>query len=194
MTEEPSHSLGNKVINDFLALCVWTRDTWQLPKHLFDLNPNRSQMGGPRLEGFFFNLSVILQEYWLLQVAKLHDPAVQQSGVNLSLDYVVRYGAWPTPVKLELEKLLKDMSNLSYLKAIRNARNKVLSHNDLETILNAAPVGGFENRDDDLYFEMLMQFYRIVATNSGKGPWEPNELVAQDVKAFISKFDERARQ
>lgn len=43
---------------------------------------------------FLQNLSIITQEYALLQLAKLHDPPGKCEAANLTIAYFVKFGKW----------------------------------------------------------------------------------------------------
>jgi AbiU2 len=134
----PPHS--KEVVEQFCNLCDWLRQSWQTRKYLFDENPKIENLKAPHYAHFFFRLNVILQEYWIQQVAKLHDPAVQLGHQNLSINYMVDCGQWDAKTKAELINLRDKM--MTFEKKLRGARNKLLSHNDLTTILQAPELGG----------------------------------------------------
>ena len=93
----PAHS--PEVVHKFCELCDWLMQVWQMRKYLFDENPEVAMLQRPRHAHFFYRLQVVLQENWLHQLAKLHDPAVQgglRGHINLSLPYIIEYGQWDT--------------------------------------------------------------------------------------------------
>ena len=92
------------VIDKFCELCFWLHQSCQTRKSLFDENPDWDNLKQPHYEHFFWRLSVILQEYWLHQLAKLHDPAVQGGNINLSIDYMIDYGQWDPKTDSQLKK------------------------------------------------------------------------------------------
>jgi hypothetical protein len=67
---------SKEVVKEFCVLCDWLMQSWAMRKYLFDKNPDFDKLREPRYEHFFFRLHKITQEYWLHQLAKLHDPAV----------------------------------------------------------------------------------------------------------------------
>jgi hypothetical protein len=159
-------------------------------KYLFDENPNFEELRKPRCEHFFDRVHKITQEYWLHQLAKLHDPAVQggPSGhINLSVDYIIDYGQWDEKTKKDLVDLRRKM--LALAKPIKDARNKILSHNDLATILESRELGGFDPGEDEAYFCCLGQFASIVSETVTGEPFLPDDLVKNDVEAFMQCFN-----
>lgn len=81
------------VAERFCKLCGWAYECWVIHKRLFDDNERREATIA-KAALFTTRLSIITQEYSLLQICKLHDPAVQKSTINLTIDYIVRFGAW----------------------------------------------------------------------------------------------------
>lgn len=87
-------ALSETVIKKFCELCDWAFQAWQTRKHPFDANPAPELLNDPRHRDFFVRLANMAQEYWLLQLVKLHDPPVQSGQINLTVDYVVSFGGW----------------------------------------------------------------------------------------------------
>jgi hypothetical protein len=89
-------------------------------------------------------LLIISHEYSLLQIIKLHDKAVMNGNITLGIDYVLAYGGWSDSVRDRLEVLAKELNG--FASQLRGVRNKILSHNDLPTILAGAKLGMFAIR------------------------------------------------
>jgi AbiU2 len=185
----PAHS--KEVVERFCELCDWLFQSWQLRKYLFDENPSLSNLQNPRYEHLFYRLNVITQEYWLHQLAKLHDPAVQggQNGhINLSIDYMIDYGHWNESTKATLVDLRTEMSTLA--KPIKDARNKLLSHNDLEIILSSKELGCFNPGEDETYFSCLHKFASLITETVSGQPFIYDDLVRNDIEVFIQIFSD----
>src|SRR6185437_8750319 len=129
-------------------------------------------------------LSIISQEYGLLQIAKLHDKTDKYGNVNLGIDCLLNSGAWPISVRVHLEALAKGLEG--FASQLRQVRNKVLSHHDLRTILAGAPLGEFAKGDDEKYFKTLQEFVNAVHGEVIGGPWPFCNFVVNDVEAFIA--------
>lgn len=183
----PAHS--REVIEKFCGLCDWLLQAWQMRKFLFDENPNESILHDPRYASFFYRIQVVLQEHWLHQLAKLHDPAVQGGAtghINLSLDYIIDYGQWDAQTEAKLKELKSKMSSL--VKPIRDARNKVLSHNDLAVLLASKDLGAFDPGEDERYFTGLREFASLVTESALGEPFIYDDLVENDVSSFMHTF------
>ncbi|MBU3697982.1 hypothetical protein [Dechloromonas sp.] len=177
------------MIEKFFGLCDWLLQVWQMQKFLFDENPNESVLREPRYAHFFYRLQVVLQEHWLHQLAKLHDPAVQGGAnghINLSLDYIIEYGQWDAQTEAKLKDLKSRMSSLA--KPVRDARNKVLSHNDLAVLLTSKELGAFDPGEDEQYFIRLREFASLVTESALGEPFVYDDLVENDVSSFMHAF------
>lgn len=141
----------SEIASKFCGLSNWAYQCWLLHRVLFDTN-NRSSHNIGRAKGFFVDLSIITQEYALLQLVKLHDPWKQFASQNLSIEFVVRGGNWGND-RVEIEHLASELEGLFH--TLKPARNKILSHNDLETLLKDQTIGAFEDGIDVIYFRNL---------------------------------------
>lgn len=125
----PQHS--QEVAKQFEQQCMWVHQSWQTRKCLFDNKSYLPTFQQPHYEHFFLRLSIILQEYWMQQVAKLHDPAGKPGQANLSVDYMIECGDWDDGTKTQLNELRKKM--LPFAAKMKTPRNKLLAHNDVAT-------------------------------------------------------------
>jgi len=181
----PSHS--EVTIREFLKLCDWLLQSWQIRKYLFDENEDLDLLRTPRHANFFYRVQENLQENWLHQLAKLHDPAVQGSNINLSIDYIIDFGSWDNDFKNNLLTIKNKMTRLS--EPARTARNKTLSHNDLKIILeNNEPLGTFNDDEDKIYFSALIDFCNLVSQEVLNERFCYDDLVQNDVACFMSQF------
>ncbi len=129
-------------------------------------------------------LSKISHEYSLLQIIKLHDPAVMNGKSTLGIDYMLTYGGWSDSVRTRLEELARELNGFAH--QLRDVRNKSLAHNDLVTIIAAATLGDFVKGADEKYFAALKEFVQMVHEEVIGGPWPFDDLVKNDVAAFLA--------
>jgi hypothetical protein len=132
----------------------------------------------------FARLSIVSQEHLLHEICKLHDPAVQQNQVNLGIDYIVRFGGWDDATKLQLSELQAKLRELA--DKLRQVRNKVLSHNDLETILEGETLGRFPDGEDIEYFKNLQNFANIVHRAVIGDDFVFNKCASDEAAALLS--------
>lgn len=148
------------VIDEFLKLCQWTYESWRTHRVLFDPSTRTDKLSYTSSVMALTRISIITQEYFLQQLAKLHDPAAAGNQKNLGLEYIIMFGGWDAPTKAQLEAM-KDKLDGLHLK-IRPARNKILSHNDLKTILKKKTLGAFPPEADTTYFRILEEFANLI--------------------------------
>lgn len=169
------------VAKQFCELCNWAYECWVMHKRLFDEN-EKTETTIAKAKYFTSRLSVITQEYSLLQICKLHDSAIQRSAVNITIDYIVRFGDWGE----DTNKINQHAELLTALfHKLKSARNKLLAHNDLETIMGATALGGFPEGLDDEYFTALQELVNTVHERWHGGPYPFNDLAGADVEEFL---------
>ena len=180
------------VVQEFCKLCNWVYEAWAMHRAFFDDNTNADFLKASQYGDSLARLSIITQEYVLLQIVKLHDRAVQREQINLTLEYMVKFGGWDEITAGRLRKLHEDLETLA--KKLRPARNKVLSHNDLSAILESSSLGEFEKGADIKYFEALQEFANVVYDKVIGGPFPFNDLAVNDANALLAALtddDER---
>jgi len=176
-------ALSNEIVSEFCSLCNLAYESWRLHKLLIDDNPHYDPMRRDKCGGFLERLSRITQEYALLQLVKLHDPAVQKNSINLTLEYVITYGGWDEETLSQLKELFIKLESLA--KKIRPARHKFLSHNDLESILSSAVLGPFQEGADNEYYKVLQEFVNIIHIDTYGRPYPFDKTVEKDVQSIL---------
>jgi hypothetical protein len=175
------------VVERFCELCDWLLQIWQTRKLLFDENPDIAALKAPRHAHFFYRLQEVLQDCWLHELIKLHDPAVQGGGkgcINLSIPYMIEYGHWDAATKRKLDKLYREMNDLA--ESIKPARNKILSHNDLAVLLDSTELGAFDQGADEDYFGRLTELAALISMEVLGTPFVFDvDLVHNDVAGFM---------
>ena len=169
----------------FCELCNWVYESWVTHKLIFDDNNNAEQNIG-KAAAFANRLSFITQEYCLQQIAKLHDPAIQRNSLNLTIDFMVRFGEWGER-GADIEIIHANL--LALWERLKRARNKALAHNDLETLMANAPLGVFPEGADDQYFEALQALVNEVHQKWVGGPFQFNDLAKADVLEFLALLE-----
>lgn len=181
--------ISSDVAKQFCELCNWAYECWVTHRRLFDENV-KAETTIARAKYFTSRLSFITQEYSLLQICKLHDPAIQKSAVNITIDYIVRFGDWGADISQINQHALRLAALFDKLKS---ARNKVLAHNDLEAIMGAAALGEFPEGLDKEYFAALQELVNTVHEKWLGGPYPFNDLAGADVEEFLHVL-EKAEQ
>ncbi len=176
------NSISTDIALKFCELCNWAYECWITHKRLFDDNGNTSGTI-ERSKHFTSRLSFIIQEYTLLQICKLHDPSIQNGSLNVSIEYIKRFGGWG-PDAARIQKLVSQLHEL--FEKLKSARNKVLAHNDLETLMSSSILGEFPVGLDVQYFSVLQELVNEVHAKWLNGPYPFNDLAGADVDEFLS--------
>ena len=178
------------IVDAFYDVCNRAYKDWRIHKILFVDNARKKEletsMAGHPLEHF----SILSQESILLQIAKLHDPALQQGQITLGVEYMVRFGGWDEITGAKLQELKGRLDDLA--KKVRPARHKILSHNDLETILSNATLGAFPDGEDDKYFKTLQEFVDVISNSVIGEPLPFSEDASRVTTGFLWFFREEA--
>lgn len=189
MSKSP-HPLSPIIVEAFCDLCDNAHECWLNHLALFDKNPRNIEFLNSFIGGEWYRLFVISHEYSLLQIRKLHDKAVTSGKITLGIDYILKYGGWSDSVRFRLERLAGELNGLA--NKLDDVRNKMLSHNDLATILAKATLGEFDEGADEKYFKDLQEFVDIVYEEVIGGPRPFNTLVKKDVASFLDAIKPRA--
>lgn len=181
---DPKHPITARAVQAFCGLCGDAYVAWRLHKGVFNGN-----LRSTKCAEYLRRLSAITQEYALHQIVKLHDPAVQSGGINLTVDYIVDYGGWDRATQTALERIRTRLSRLPH--SLKAARNKILSHNDLKTILSGAKMGAFAKGLDDKYFRDLQSLVDLAHDRAIGGPFPFDDLVNVDIREFLGVIRSR---
>jgi uncharacterized protein (DUF2249 family) len=179
---------SEQVVLEFCKLCSWTHEVWQMHRTFESQLAQLTEQARTRHAYLFERLSIVSQEYTLLQITKLHDPSVQQRSVNLSLAYIVEYGAWDAETLAELLRLKARLDDLGRA-TLSAARNKLLCHSDLAAILAGDALGSFATGIDDDYFDALKAFTNIVHDRVIGGPFIFGDEAESDVRDLVTALN-----
>ncbi len=146
----------------FCNLCQWIYECWATHANLFECLPDRFRdEGNVSFEEFvetpyghcLGRLNEISHQYVILQIAKLHDPALQCGNENLSIDFFAKQEFWSDDEMHTIDRLASELDDL--YKQIEELRNKILAHNDRSVYVKGTPLGNFPKGEDETYFHFL---------------------------------------
>ncbi|MGP8250815.1 MAG: hypothetical protein ACLQHF_02210 [Terracidiphilus sp.] len=178
-----THALSRLAVEQFCTLCDKAHEYWLNYLELFDNNPRNAELCNSSAGKEWERLSNISHEHSLLQVVKLHDKAVTNGNINLGIDYILTYGGWSDSVSARLKQLKIELDR--FASQLLDARNKILSHNDLATIEANATLGEFAKGADEKYFKALKEFVDVVHSEVIGGTYPFDNLVKNDVASFL---------
>jgi hypothetical protein len=180
------------VLFEFSTLCNWTHYCWQLHRAIYHDSGREAELQGTTVGNGLGRLSIMTQEYCHLQLVKLHDPATSGSSRrNLGLDYIIVNGGWSPAVDAELRRLRGELDKLGK-DVLAKARNKVICHNDVDTIMAKANLGSFPDGDEAKYFAALRAFVDLAWKETNGGSFRFDRVGASEGAAVIASIGRAA--
>jgi hypothetical protein len=167
---------AKKFVEKFCSHVHWMVSVRYIYKVLFeDTQPSCQTLMERTASSFFADLNRILQEYLLLETAVITDPAVTRNYANFTVDHLVENICWPndkaildnmTSLPTEDKNILKELKLLQAVAAdfrthIEPARNKLLAHLDMKTVLSETSLGSFDEGKDRDFFDALQKLCNI---------------------------------
>lgn len=146
---------------------MWARVVYNNFRHLYG-SDETIQLLKDTAAWFFHDMNVVLQEYCLLQIAKLTDPPASVGRENLTIPNL--NGRLKTEGLLTQE--IDDFSAelIRYRELINLSRNRLIAHSDKETIASDLILGVHADYEPDLFFKNLNAYTDAVARQVGEDP------------------------
>jgi hypothetical protein len=151
---------AKKNVETFCDQVFWIKKIRRLFKELFENEQAVFLMDKTALS-FFNDVGEIVHKYLLLECAKITDPAETYKNENLTVDNLIESINWPEDVMEELT-LLRDEKISPFRRYIRDARIKLLAHNDKQTVLAERKLGEFPEEGDMEFLKALEKFCNII--------------------------------
>ena len=135
---------------------------------LYESNERTKKILTDSASEFFRELNIILKEYFLLHVCKITDPAETAGHKNLTVEGL--------NVELcERDLMTQEISDYSagllrYRDLVKEARNKLVGHLDLETVLNDRSIGGHTEEELNEFLSNLQGYCYAVGDAVGVEP------------------------
>ena len=176
----------------FCNLCQWVYECWIMHSHFFERLPERLQEErNVPIEDFVESpygrclerLNNISQEYGILQIAKLHDPARQGGNENLSIDFFIKQEFWSEEETSTIAGIVSELDSL--YKKLEDARNKILAHNDRTVFANEVSLGSFPKGEDENYFHALGRLCSMIWNKFPNRNWPYGSRIFDFTKTGI---------
>ena len=155
----PQDKTSRETVDCFCRQVFWLKQIHYICRELFEDDGSESlmQKTAPR---FFADLNTILIDYFLLEIAKLTDPAKSGKRENFTVANLIESIDWPSACLKKIEKLNETV--LTFRKYIEPARNKLLAHYDKTAVISKATLGAFPKDEDKKLLDVLEQMCNVV--------------------------------
>lgn len=151
---------AKEIVKRFCGHVHWLVRLRHTYKVLFeDEQPSCQTLMEKTASSFFAELKRILQEYLLLECAKITDPATSNKDANFTVEYLISSIKWTDDKDKELTSLLAITED--FRNHIKPARHKLLAHLDVQAVLSDKPLGEFPEGKDRTFFETLEKICNI---------------------------------
>lgn len=157
-----------QAFTSFREECIWLRNCYNTYKSLFECGERTEKILREAAELFFDDLNCILIEYIFLQICKITDPAETSGRANLTVKYLNNA---LEDVHLFSEEIRECSEGvLRYREYIVGARNRLVSHLDLQAVLRREPIGEHAPHEVTAFFDNLQKYCDAVGRAVGSGP------------------------
>lgn len=150
-----------KVFESFRDQCFWLN----ADRNTFYILHKNQDILWQTASQFFHDVNRMFLENYILQVCKLTDPAKTRKSSNLTAPFINHELETLNLITDEIKTLLEKL--LQYRALIEDARNKLVSHSDLEAVMQQVCLGAHAKQDIDVFFDNLFRYNDAVAAALG---------------------------
>jgi AbiU2 len=152
-------------IEIFANHCVFMRSIYLHARELFETcSADDRALMNATARTFFDDLNWVLNEYIILQVCKITDPAQDyRNNDNHTIAFLLQHYDFsndPPTTLTRLEELRADLQ--AFREKLLPARNKLISHLDRDAILTGRPLGAASDEEWNQFWLDLQDFIYIV--------------------------------
>ena len=139
----PPRPVTRRDVKKFIDHCVILRAFWTHYQTIFEGSDLQRELLQNTAHKFFSDLNHMLIEHLILQICKLTDPEITMGGKrNLTIPFLVNNADFAATPR-DMAKLKKIAERIDkFRKRIVPARNKLISHLDLDAALRRKSLGG----------------------------------------------------
>jgi AbiU2 len=161
MTPAPGF-VTRRIVKKFIDHCVTLRAFWVHYQTIFEGTDLKRELLQGTAHKFFHDLNLMLIEHLILQICKLTDPEITMGKRNLSIQYLIKYSDFSASPR-DLAKLTKIAARIDkFRQRVLPARNKLISHLDLDTALGRRALGGASIAAWQKFWLDLQDFVTII--------------------------------
>ena len=151
---------ARKMVDEFCHYVVGLKAIHRIGKELFENDEGRKLMKQTAIS-FFTDINNILVNYFILETAKITDPAVTNKKYeNFTIANMLETINWPESVARDLNRLNKVVED--FRKNVKGARDKLLAHYDKNTFMSDKVLGTFPEGDDEKFIKALEEMCNVL--------------------------------
>lgn len=148
------------MVKQFCDYFVGLKAIHHIGKELFSDDEGRKLMEQTAVS-FFTDINDILVKYFILETAKITDPAVTNKKFeNFTIANLLETVDWPENVADDLARLNRVIKR--FRKRIKKARDKLLAHYDKNTFMSGTVLGEFPEGDDEKFMQALEEMCNVL--------------------------------
>ena len=156
----PKDVAARKMVEEFCHYVVGLKAIHRIGKELFENNECRKLMEQTAIS-FFRDINKILIKYFILETAKITDPAVTNNKYeNFTIANMLETINWPESIASDLNRL--NIVVEDFRKNIKEARDKLLAHYDKNTFMSDKVLGTFPKGDDEKFIKALEEMCNVL--------------------------------
>lgn len=149
---------AKRAVKKFCDHVFWLRIVRHIYEELFE-NKDSHALMEKAAPSFFDDLNTILQNYLLLEFAKITDPSKSGKKENFTVENLLTTVDWPQSAKENLAIL--NEKTKKFRVHVLDARNKLLAHMDKGVFLAGDLLGGFPEGEDEVFLNALEEICNI---------------------------------
>ncbi|MAX72531.1 MAG: hypothetical protein CMH66_02470 [Nioella sp.] len=154
----------------FREECIWCCIIYNTHQSLFESGEKRARILKDTAHRFFFDYSVMSQEYHVMLVGRLTDPPESAGNSNLTVKYLVQQLENANCSSGDVQAAADGVQ--AYRSRIKESRNKLVAHRDAATIRNGIEPKEWPVEETQSFHRDLNKFCDAVAIQLGLQPTE----------------------
>ncbi|MFN3314668.1 MAG: hypothetical protein ACK46Q_14550 [Hyphomonas sp.] len=172
---------------------IWLRHCFNVQERLFASAPETDRILVGVAPAFFVDLSNILNDYLVILITKITDRAESLGAQNLTTIQINQCLESESLMTAEIQAASNALSD--YGNILRAARNKLIAHADLNSVMNDVRLGAHRPEEMYQFFEDLQLYFDLVGIAVGSGPSDFRTLAGEgDVLDLISALKKVSRR
>lgn len=149
-------------VQAFANACVLLRSRWQHFWILFEGSDLKRELLQATAPAFFGDLNYLLIEHLVLHICRLTDNAQTMGRKNLTVKFLIEHSDFSTAPDM-LGKLKRISASINaFRQKILPARNRFISHLDLETVRLDQPLGATTDAEWNQFWLDLQDFLELM--------------------------------